>query len=103
MAEVKWAPSILNSVLLCMRMGCALLLYWAWAVAIASLTLKLCEASKLRSWLGPTNFAQGTAPSRRYGHGFAEVDGSFYVFGGFGTGQHSRSVASSLSLTPMLY
>ncbi len=68
-------------------MGCTILLC---TVAIA-FTLTLCEASKLRSWLGPTNFAQGTAPSKRYGHGFAEIDGSFYVFGGFGTGQHGLS------------
>ena len=55
---------------------------------MASLSLlSLCQASKLRSWRGPTNFVQGTAPSKRYGHGFAEIEGEFYVFGGFSTGQ----------------
>jgi hypothetical protein len=43
------------------------------------------DAAKLRSWVGPDYFFEGSLPSIRSGHGLASKDdGKVYVFGGSG-------------------
>ena len=37
---------------------------------------------KLRTWLGPSQFIEGTSPDGRMGAGFAAVDNMLFVFGG---------------------
>ena len=42
-------------------------------------------AKKMRTWLGPTRFLEGSSlPSPRYGHGFTALNGRFYLMGGYG-------------------
>ena len=40
--------------------------------------------SKQRSWLGPTQFIEGSPPFDRDSFGFASVSGNIYVYGGIG-------------------
>ena len=40
------------------------------------------ESSKQRSWLGPSQFFEGTAPSQRWLHGFVMANSTLYIFGG---------------------
>ncbi len=54
--------------------------YLTCVAVLAGLPPSRC--SKLPSWRGPNSFFDGTMPSNREGHGFAEVDGRIYVFGG---------------------
>jgi hypothetical protein len=49
---------------------------------LQTIFLQKIEAGKRRSWLGPTNFVQGTPPTSRSEHGIEEVDGKVFVFGG---------------------
>jgi hypothetical protein len=53
------------------------------------LTLSLLcasDAAKLRSWVGPNYFFEGSLPSNRSSHSLASTDdGKVYVFGGIGT------------------
>jgi hypothetical protein len=59
----------------------------AWCVVcvavLAGLHPSRCAKAKLASWRGPDAFFDGTLPSIRSMHGFAEADGWIYVFGGF--------------------
>ena len=46
----------------------------------------LIEAGKLRTWRGPVEFFDGSAPSSRYSMGICVAGGNLYVFGGSGNG-----------------
>jgi hypothetical protein len=48
-----------------------------------------CAKAKLPSWRGPDAFFDGTLPSNRFYHGFAETDGRIYIFGGAESGGES--------------
>ena len=41
------------------------------------------DSLKQRSWLGPSQFFEGTVPSPRWLHGFATAEEKLYVFGGY--------------------
>ena len=54
-------------------------------LAIFFCVMGAVDAMKLRSWLGPNSFMEGTFPSARSGHGFAVTpEEKSYVFGGYG-------------------
>ena len=49
--------------------------------------------AKLRSWLGPTQFVQGSPPLARNHHGLAALNDTLYVFGGYGGGIGTKTTA----------
>ena len=57
--------------------------------------LSVVESAKQRSWLGPSQYTQGSPPVPLDSFGFSSVGGKLYVFGGWDTnnGQTSFSVA----------
>ena len=49
------------------------------------------HCAKLRSWLGPETFWDGSTPVGRSSHGFtSSEDGQLYVFGGWGLGTNGQ-------------
>ncbi len=55
------------------------------ALLLLSLTITGLEttcSSKLRSWIGPTNFIEGSIPPRS-GLGLVGIDKKIYLFGGY--------------------
>lgn len=55
-------------------------------LAIMISTEELIEATKLRSWVGPSLFFEGQLPPIRGYHGFIanDEDNNLYLFGGYG-------------------
>jgi hypothetical protein len=58
------------------------------ALLLLSLTMICLEtacSSKLRSWIGPNNFIEGSIPPRS-GLGLVGIDTKIYLFGGYSEG-----------------
>jgi hypothetical protein len=54
-------------------------------------------SSKLRSWIGPTNFIEGSIPLRS-NFGLAGINDKIYFFGGYFEGEHNESFQSIFNI-----
>jgi hypothetical protein len=51
--------------------------------------LQISISSKLRTWIGPTNFIEGSIPPRS-GLGLAGINDKIYLFGGYFEGDQTE-------------
>jgi hypothetical protein len=59
-------------------------------------------SAKLRSWIGPINFIEGTIPSKRRGPCIVEIDEKIYIFGGSGDGEEQEMNRILLAVAPVI-
>ena len=52
------------------------------SVLLTLMILVGIRALKLRAWMGPTNFWEGSGLVERYAPGFSALNGNLFIFGG---------------------
>jgi hypothetical protein len=64
--------------------------------------LRPSDSRKQRSWVGPTNFFEGTIPPKRSGLGLVEIEEKIYIFGGYSDGEKQQFYRFSFFVWPLI-